>query len=64
VAESVVGSKEVAIIVIGFVLGKILEITGVAFPLTPDQIYQAALAAAGVVRIFWTSGKIQSILPK
>lgn len=63
-SDSVIGSKEVAIVIIGFAIGKALEMTGIAFPLTPDQIYQAGLALAGIVRVFWTSGKITSFMPK
>jgi hypothetical protein len=53
----------VAIVVIGLVLGKILEATGTPLPVTADQIYQTALILAGIVRVFWTSGKIKSFLP-
>ena len=63
-SDSLIGSKEVAVVVIGFVIGKALELTGIPFPLTPEQIYEAFLAAAGIVRVLWTSGKITSILPK
>ena len=63
-AESVIGSKEVAIAILTFVLANLGQLTGVEFPLSPDQIYGAGLAIMAMVRIFWTSGKIQSILPK
>jgi hypothetical protein len=63
-AESVIGSKEVAIAIITFVLANLGQLTGVEFPLTPDQIYGAGIALMLMARIFWTSGKIQSILPK
>ncbi len=63
-SESIIGSKEVAVIAIAFVIGKSVEMTGVSFPLTADQVYQAGLAIAGIIRILWTQGKISSLLPK
>jgi hypothetical protein len=59
-AESVIGSKEVAIAILTFVLANLGQLTGVEFPLTPDQVYGAGLALMAMVRVFWTSGKIQS----
>ncbi len=63
-AESVIGSKEIAIAVITFVLANIASVTGTALPLTSEQIYASGLILMGLVRTFWTSGKIQSFLPK
>jgi hypothetical protein len=59
-AESFIGSKEVAIAILTFVLANLGQLTGVEFPLTPEQIYGAGLALMAMVRVFWTSGKIQS----
>jgi len=58
-SNSVIGSKEVAIAVITFVLANLGRLTGVEFPLTPDQTYGAGIALITMVRIFWTSEKIQ-----
>lgn len=63
-AESVIGSKEVAIAILTFIVANLGQATGVEFPLSPDQIYAAGIAVMAMVRIFWTSGKIQSLLPK
>lgn len=62
--NSVVGSKEVIVIFIAFVLAEVVKQTGIAFPLDANQIYEAGLAIAAVIRIFWTQGKITSFLPK
>lgn len=59
-AESVIGSKEVAIAILTFVLANLGQLTGIEFPLTPEQVYGAGLALIAMVRVFWTSGKIQS----
>ena len=59
-AESVIGSKEVAIAILTFVLANLGQLTGIEFPLTPEQVYGAGLALMAMVRVFWTSGKIQS----
>ena len=63
-ADSVIGSKEIAMAVITFVLANVVKSTGIDFPLTPDQIYAGGLAATAMIRVFWTSGKIQGLLPK
>jgi hypothetical protein len=62
-SESVVGSKEVAIAVITFVLANIVQYAAVQFPLSPEQIYGAGVAVLAIVRIFMTDGKITTLLP-
>jgi hypothetical protein len=62
--DSVIGSKEVAIAVITFMLANVVQMTGVQFPLTPDQIYGAGIALLAMVRVFMTDGKITSFMPK
>lgn len=62
--KSVIGSKEVAIAVLTFLLANLVQVTGIEFPLSPEQVYSAGIAAMAMVRVFWTSGKIQSLLPK
>ena len=62
--DSVIGSKEVAIAAITFVLANAVQYTGIEFPMTPDQIYGMGIALMAMVRIFWTKGNITSILPK
>ena len=63
-AESVIGSKEIAIFVITVALQQAVSLTGAAFPLSPEQIYAAGVAAMAIVRVFWTEGKITSVLPR
>jgi hypothetical protein len=63
-AESVIRSKEVAIAIISYVLALVVQTTGIDFPLTPEQIFATGMAIMAMVRVFWTSGKIQSIFPK
>ena len=63
-AESVIGSKEVIVAILSYVLTLTVQATGVAFPLSPEQIMGAGVALMAIVRVFWTSGKIQSVLPK
>ena len=60
-ADSIIGSKEVAVAIIAYVLGLAVQFTGVAFPLSPEQIFASGVALMAIVRVFWTSGKIQSI---
>jgi hypothetical protein len=62
--ESVIGSKEIAIFVITVLIQQAVALTGAPFPLDPAQIYAIGLALMAIVRVIWTSGKIQSILPK
>ena len=63
-ADSVIGSKEVLLAIISYALVLIAQYSGIQFPLTPEQILGAGVAAMAIVRVFWTSGKIQSFLPK
>ena len=63
-AESVIGSKEIAIFVITVALQQAVSLTGAAFPLSPEQIYAAGLSMMAIARVVWTEGKIQSVLPK
>jgi hypothetical protein len=63
-AESVIGSKEIAIFVITVLIQQAVALTGAPFPLDPAQIYATGLTLMAIVRVIWTSGKIQSILPK
>jgi hypothetical protein len=63
-AESVVGSKEVALAVIALALANIVQYTGIQFPLTPDQIYGAGISGLAILRIFFTNSKITSLLPQ
>jgi hypothetical protein len=63
-AESVIGSKEVAIAIISYALVLLGKSTGIDFPLTPEQIFATGIAVIAMVRVLWTSEKIQSILPK
>ena len=63
-AESVIGSKEVIVAILSYVLVLVTQSTGVDFPLTPEQILGAGVALMTIIRVFWTSGKIQSLLPK
>lgn len=62
--ESVIGSKEVAIAIITFILANVVQTTGIQFPLTPEQIYGAGVALMAIVRVLWTQSKIESLLPK
>ena len=62
--DAVLGSREIAIFAITVILQQSLKATGIDFPLTPEQIYAAGLALMAIVRVFWTSEKITSILPK
>ena len=59
-AESVIGSKEVAIAIISYALVLLGKITGIDFPLTPEQIFATGIAVMAMVRVLWTSEKIQS----
>ncbi len=61
-SENVIGSKEVAIAIITFVLANLGRITSVEFPLSPEQIYASGIALMAMVRILWTSEKIQRII--
>jgi hypothetical protein len=63
-ADSVIGSKEIAIFIITVLLQQIVSLTGTPFPLTPEQMYAAGFTLAAAVRIIWTEGKITSFLPK
>ena len=63
-SDSVLGSKEVAIAIITFVIANVVQYSGVQFPLTPEQIYGAGVALLAIVRVFMTDGKITSFLPK
>lgn len=63
-ANSVIGSKEVAIAILTFLLANLVKSTGIEFPLTPEQVYLAGISLMTMIRIFWTSGKIQSLMPK
>ena len=62
--NALVTSKEVIVVLISFILGAVVDITGITFPLTPDQIYAAGLALVGIIRVIWTEGKISNFLPK
>jgi hypothetical protein len=63
-ADSVIGSKEILIGIIALVLANLKTITGIEFPVPPEMIYAAGIALMGIVRVFFTEGKIDSILPK
>lgn len=63
-ADSLIGSKEVAIAFITFAIANLVQYTGVAFPLTPDQIYLTGVALMAMIRIFVTDGKITTLFPK
>ena len=63
-AESVIGSKEIAIFAITVLLQHAVAFTGVEFPLSPEQIYAAGLSLMAIVRIAFTEGKIEGFLPK
>jgi hypothetical protein len=60
--KSVVSSKELAIILIGFILGKLQESYGVG-GVSPEEIYEVALFAVAVVRIMFTSSKLTFSIP-
>lgn len=63
-ADSVIGSKEVAIAILTFLLANLVKSTGIEFPLSPEQVYLSGISLMAMVRVFWTSGKIQSLIPK
>jgi hypothetical protein len=60
--KSVITSKEIAIIVIGFVLGRIQEMYGIG-GVSPEDVYAVALLVVAVVRIFFTSSRLVLKLP-
>lgn len=62
--SAIIGSKEVAIAILTFILGNVVAATGVEFPLTPEQIYSTGLAIMAIVRILWTNEKITKIIPE
>jgi hypothetical protein len=63
-ADSVIGSKEIAIFIITIVVQQVVSMTGAPFPLTPEQILAAGFTLMAAARILWTQGKITSFLPK
>ena len=63
-SDSIIGSKEIAIFAITVLLQQAVQLTGIAFPLSPEQIYAAGLALMAIVRVLMTDGKITSFLPK
>ena len=62
--EAAIKSKEIIVAIIAFAIGMIVDFTGIAFPLTPEQIYAAGVAGMAIIRVFWTEGKITSVLPR
>jgi len=60
--KSIVTSKELAIVVIGFVLGQIQAVYGIG-GITPEEVYAVALFAVAVVRVLFTSSKLALKLP-
>jgi len=60
--KSVLSSKELAIVLIGFILGKIQEMYGIG-GVSPEDIYAVALFAVAVVRVMFTSSRLAWTLP-
>jgi len=63
-ADSVIGSKEIAMFIIAVLLQQGVAYTGVPFPLDATQIYAVCFAIAMMIRVFLTNQKITSIMPK
>jgi len=63
-ADNVITSKEVLIVLITFIVAQIVKATGVEIPITAEQIYMTGLAIAGIIRVLWTKDSITRIFPK
>ena len=63
-ADSVIGSKEMATIIITFVLSIYKLYMNQDFPIDAPTILACGLAVVGFIRLFLTQSKITSILPK
>jgi hypothetical protein len=63
-ADSVIGSKEMATIIITFALSIYKLYMNQEFPVDAAAILAAGLALTGFIRVFLTQNKITSFLPK